>query len=272
MQQVTLGYKYAITHYNSRIKHHKADNTELYKQYKLHCGCSHTHKDKEKHSFTPYSRHTHSVTSLGNTVVVAVSTCLNVTLWALWTTKSWDNLAPVQLLCLTVLRSHHDHSTPRSPKVLQLFEPLQSWRKLLNQWSLLTLTRDYIRIWSWMPSCRMQTHQELPPPLQPLMSRVSLVSSSRGLIMTFSCGFSLLCYWWNLGCGEVQCSTISKKEKLYCRLWKKKKVHSKQLRYSHAAIKEGPLAGQLFKRQPAWYWSEKSEMREIEYHRCLSAT
>lgn len=58
MQQVTLGYKYAITHYNSRIKHHKADNTELYKQYKLHCGCSHTHKDKEKHSFTPYSRHT----------------------------------------------------------------------------------------------------------------------------------------------------------------------------------------------------------------------
>lgn len=143
MQQVTLGYKYAITHYNSRIKHHKADNTELYKQYKLHCGCSHTHKDKEKHSFTPYSRHTHSVTSPGNTVVVAVSTCLNVTLWALWTTKSWDNLAPVQLLCLTVLRSHHDHSTPRSPKVLQLF--------------------DYIRIWSWMPSCRMQTHQELPP-------------------------------------------------------------------------------------------------------------
>lgn len=173
MQQVTLGYKYAITHYNSRIKHHKADNTELYKQYKLHCGCSHTHKDKEKHSFTPYSRHTQRYIAREH------SSCCRLHL------PKCDSVSLVDNKVLRQSGAGSASLPDRSP-----FTPRSLYATLTQSSPTFRLHQD-LELDALLPDADAPGASS---PLQPLMSRVTLVSSSRGLIMTFSCGFSLLCY------------------------------------------------------------------------------
>lgn len=84
-----------------------------------------THIKAKRSTVLPHVAGTHDVTWQGSTVVVAVSR-LNVTLRALWTTKSWNNLLPVQLLCLTVLHSYHDHSQPSISAPLSCRAPRSS--------------------------------------------------------------------------------------------------------------------------------------------------
>lgn len=112
-----------MTHYNSRKKHHEADNREMYKQCKLHCGCSHTHKSKEKHSFTPCSGLTRCYVAREHSSCCCLpSKCDSASL----VDHKVLNLLPVQLLCLTVLHSYHDHSQPSISAPLSCRAPRSS--------------------------------------------------------------------------------------------------------------------------------------------------